>query len=139
MSSENHDRMSLLRCHDGRAFLFLEAMFRKTEAFCVSFPNQFQHSRWLFRLKNGIPRSVSYRDRRWTVADESPSCGSYVFQDIGTTMYPSGLCRVIASFSRFSREIPGRRVQSPIKSRDIVLRLPQTLPEARSRSLNRFQ
>src|ERR1700736_5203917 len=55
------------------------------------------------------------------------------------TIYPSGLCLVMESFCGFSPEIPDRLVQSPSKSRDIVLYLLQTLREARSRSLNRAQ
>ena len=42
------------------AFHFLEAVFRKTEAFSVSFPNRSRRKCWLFRLKRGPTRSVSY-------------------------------------------------------------------------------
>jgi hypothetical protein len=45
------------------------------------------------------------------------------------TIYPSGLCRVMESFCGFDSEIPDRFVQSPSKSRDIVLSLLQTLQE----------
>jgi len=43
-----------------RAFPSSEAVSRRSEAFCVSFSNQFQHSRWLFRSKHGPTTSVSY-------------------------------------------------------------------------------
>jgi hypothetical protein len=55
------------------------------------------------------------------------------------TIYPSVLCLVTKSFCGSSQEIPDRLVQSPSKSRDIVLCLLQTLPQVRSRSLNRVQ
>jgi hypothetical protein len=45
------------------------------------------------------------------------------------TIYPSGLCRVMESFCSLDSEIPDRFVQSPSKSRDIVLSLLQTLQE----------
>jgi hypothetical protein len=57
------------------------------------------------------------------------SFGDYVSQDIGATIYPSGLCRVMESLCRFGLEIPDRVAESLSELPDIVLCLLQTFQE----------
>jgi hypothetical protein len=63
-----------------RAFRFLEAVSRKTEALCVFHFQSISTSVWLFRFKHGP-----------TLADASLSGADYISEDIDLT-HPQFIC-----------------------------------------------